>query len=101
MPPEVLQELDLAQGALGQDLLAEYIGDLLDSNTLVGLVVDSGARSSEGVVSLQDVPRISGRKLDRNSPDNTVGSLTQFLGNGVPLVHDEVLVEHLEGFTAL
>lgn len=40
--PEVLKELDLAQGALGQDLLAEDIGDLLDSDTLVGLVVHRG-----------------------------------------------------------
>ena len=38
----MLQELDLAQGALGQDLLAEDIGDLFDGDTLVGLVVDSG-----------------------------------------------------------
>lgn len=42
MSPEVLEELDLAQGSLGQDLFAENIGDLLDSDTLVGLVVYSG-----------------------------------------------------------
>jgi hypothetical protein len=41
--PEVLEQLDLAQGALGQDLLAEDIGDLLDGNALVRLVVDGGA----------------------------------------------------------
>lgn len=41
--PEVLQELDLAQGTLGQDLLAEDIGDLLDGDTFVGLVVHGGA----------------------------------------------------------
>ena len=35
----MLQELDLAQGALGQDLLAEDIGDLLDGDALVGLVI--------------------------------------------------------------
>jgi hypothetical protein len=40
---EMLQELDLAQGALGQDFLAEYIGDLLDGDTLVRLVVYGGA----------------------------------------------------------
>lgn len=45
--PEVLQELDLAQGALGQNLLAEHIGDLLDGNTLVGLVVHRGTRMGE------------------------------------------------------
>jgi hypothetical protein len=43
MASEVLEELDLTQGALGQDLLAEDIGDLLDGDTLVALVVDSGA----------------------------------------------------------
>jgi hypothetical protein len=36
---EVLQELDLAQGALGQDLLAEDICDLLDSYSLARLVI--------------------------------------------------------------
>lgn len=41
MASEVLQQLDLAQGALGQDLLAEDIGDLLDSDALAALVVDS------------------------------------------------------------
>lgn len=39
---EVLQELYLAQSPLGQDLLAENIGDLLDGDALVGLVVDGG-----------------------------------------------------------
>lgn len=43
MAPEVLQELDLAQGALGQDLLAEDIGDLLDGYAFIGLVVDRRA----------------------------------------------------------
>ena len=50
MAAEVLQELDLAQGALGQDLLAEHIGDLLDGDALVRLVVHGGA-VIEGVVS--------------------------------------------------
>ena len=39
----MLEKLDLAQGALGQDLLAEDIGNLLDGDTLLGLVVDGGA----------------------------------------------------------
>jgi hypothetical protein len=41
--PEVLEKLDLAQGALGQDLLAEHIGDLLDGDALVRLVVHGRA----------------------------------------------------------
>lgn len=40
MSSEVLQELDFAQGALGQDFLAKNIGDLLDGNTLLCLVID-------------------------------------------------------------
>jgi hypothetical protein len=36
---EVLQQLDLAQGALGQDLLAEDIGDLFDGHAFARLVV--------------------------------------------------------------
>lgn len=40
MAAEVLEQLDLAQGALGENLLAEDICDFLDGNTLVGLVID-------------------------------------------------------------
>lgn len=43
MAAEVLQQLDLAQGALGEDLLAEDIGNLFDGDALVGLSVDRGA----------------------------------------------------------
>jgi len=43
VPSEMLEKLDLAQGALGQDLLTEDIGNLLDGDTLLGLVVDGGA----------------------------------------------------------
>lgn len=37
--PKMLQELDLSQGSLGQDLLAEDIGDLLDGYSLACLMV--------------------------------------------------------------
>lgn len=50
MAPEVLQELDLAQGALGQNLFAKDIGDLLDGDAFVGLVVNGRA----DVVSVTD-----------------------------------------------
>jgi hypothetical protein len=43
MPAEVLQQLDLAQGALGEDLLAKDIGNLFDGDALVGLSVNRGA----------------------------------------------------------
>jgi hypothetical protein len=39
MAPEVLEKFDLAQGALGQNLLAKDIGNLLDGDAFVGLVV--------------------------------------------------------------
>jgi len=40
---KMLQELDLSQGPLGQDLLAEDIGNLLDCYSLACLVVRSRA----------------------------------------------------------
>lgn len=43
MTAEVLEELDLAQGSLGENLLAENIGDFLDSNALVRLGVHGSA----------------------------------------------------------
>lgn len=43
MAAEVLQQLDLAQSALGENLLAKDIGDLFDSDALVGLSVYRGA----------------------------------------------------------
>ena len=39
MATEVLQELDLTQSSLGENLLAEDIGDLLDSNTFLSLSI--------------------------------------------------------------
>lgn len=51
--PEMLQELDLAQSALGQNLLAEDIGDFLDGNTLVGLVVDRSTIQIHEAVSYE------------------------------------------------
>lgn len=38
----MLQQLDLTQGALGEDLLAEDICDLLDGYALASLVVRRG-----------------------------------------------------------
>jgi hypothetical protein len=43
MPAKVLQELDLAQGALGQDLFAKDIGDLLDGHAVVRQVIHGSA----------------------------------------------------------
>lgn len=52
---EVLEELDLAQGALGEDLLAKDIGDLFDGNALVGLVVHGGAARATLAISYRKV----------------------------------------------
>lgn len=100
MSSEVLEELDLAEGPLGQNLLAEDIGDFLYGNALAGLCVGSGtvgvARSAAGAERPGDrAPR------RRHSPNNSVCSLAQLLGDGVALVDDKVLVEDLEGFAAL
>jgi len=73
---EVLQQLDLSQRPLSQDLLAEDICDLLDSNTLACLVVG---------------------RCDHDA----VRSLTKLLGHSVALIDNEVLVEDLEHLTAL
>ena len=39
---EMLEQFDLPERPLGQDLLAEDIGHLFDSNALSGLVVGCG-----------------------------------------------------------
>ena len=74
---EVLQKLDLAQRALGENLLAEDIGDLLDGDALAGAIV---------VV---------------RRADDAVCALAQLFGDGVAFVNDEVLVEDLEHLAAL
>jgi hypothetical protein len=71
----MLQKLDLSQGTLRQNLLAEDIGNLLDGHALVGLVVRRGTY-------------------------NTIGTLTQLFRNSVSFVNDEVLVEDLEDLPA-
>ncbi len=55
---EVLEELDLAQGALGQDLLAEDIGDLLDGDAFAGLVIHGGTGAREEDNVSQDPQQI-------------------------------------------
>ena len=39
----MLEQLDFAQSALGEDLLAEDVGDLFDGDALAGLVVGGSA----------------------------------------------------------
>jgi hypothetical protein len=49
---EVLQKLDLSQGTLGQNLLAEDIGDLLDRNALIGLAIGRGTVETKSACAL-------------------------------------------------
>lgn len=108
MSPEVLQELDLAQSTLGQDLLAEDIGDLLDRDTLVCLVVyrcavtgNAPQRSANGPDVLLVDQRFGARAVAPDLPDDAVSTLTQLFCNGVTFIDDEVLIEDLEHFPAL
>ena len=75
MGSEVLQQLYLTQRPLCQNLLAEDISDLLDRNTLAGLVIGRRAHYP-------------------------VRALAQLFGDGVALVYNEVLVEDLEDLAA-
>jgi hypothetical protein len=67
MTSKVLQQLNLAQGALSQDLLAEDIRDLLDCNAFVGLGINGGTavaapvsavrgRCSDGEITYHTIP---------------------------------------------
>ena len=85
---KVLEQLDLAQGTLGEDLLAEDVGDLLDGHALARLVVGSRTGAESAFVMRRAVARVV--------PDNAVGTLSQLLGYIVALVDDELLVEHLQ-----
>lgn len=48
MSPEMLQQLDLAQSALGQNLFAKDVGDLLDSDTPVIRIMNGSAVRKRG-----------------------------------------------------
>jgi hypothetical protein len=87
----VLQQLDLAQRALCEDLLAEDIGDLLDGHAFAGLVV--GGRTVGTLSASRLRPAACGRVL----PDNAVRALAQLLGHVVALVNYKLLVEDLAG----
>ena len=89
----MLEQLDLSQGTLGQDLLAEDIGDLLDGDALSCRVVGRGAVWSISVLCCA-MQCSAARVLF--SPDNAVGALAQLLSHVVALVHNKLLVEDLE-----
>jgi hypothetical protein len=43
----MLEQLDLSQSALGEDLLAEDVGDFLDGDALASLGVGCGAKDKQ------------------------------------------------------
>ncbi len=92
---EVLQQLDLPQRALGQNLLAKNIGDLLDGNAFGGLHVGG---SAVGAVSLPPTQVEMARR--RGLPNDAVRTLTKLLGHIVAFVNYEFLVEDIEDLAA-
>jgi hypothetical protein len=84
---EVLQELDLAQRSLRKDLLAEHIGDLLDSYPLSSLAIGS---------STSTVSAMLWRIFSATIPDNAICALTQLFCDGVSVINNEILVEDFE-----
>lgn len=76
MSSEMLQQLYLTQSSLRENLLAEDISDFLDGDAFARLIV-------------------------RRRADDAISTLPKLFGDGVPLVDDEVLVEHLEDLSAL
>lgn len=69
---EVLEQLDLAQGALGQNLLAKNIGDLLDGYALVGLVVDGGTGRRGYRQQLRRGRRRQGKRVSSRSTEKVL-----------------------------
>ena len=73
MTAEVLEQLDLTESALGEDLLAEDIGHLLDGDTLAGLDVGSRAFncqhvSNEKLHPTSRIPTTRYRRLPDQAP---------------------------------
>jgi hypothetical protein len=117
---KVLKELDFTQRAFRKDLLAEYIGDLFDGNALVRFVVHSSAlgiivlarnrkpergREREGRTTARqgnDARDVTWRhNAAWHIPHDPVGALAQLLGDSVPLIDNELLVEDLEDLASL
>ena len=91
MSSEVLQQLDFAQGSLSEDFLAEDICHFLDCDSFSSLCVRGCAGALSVLLATPEMASV---------PDDTVCSLTKLFRDGVPLVNNEVLVEHLEDLAA-
>lgn len=93
---KMLQQLDLPQRPFRQNFLAEHIGDFLDGDPIVRLAIHG---SAVNVSSYQSTPEHS--DIGTNCvPNNTVSALPQLLVDCVPLVANELLIEHLEYLAA-
>lgn len=97
MSSEMLQQLYLSQRTLGQDLLAEDIGDLLDRNPFLSLRI----RSRTAISARQQMDPEKRSRNELSIPDNSISSLAKLLGHRVSLIDNEVLVEHLEHLSSL
>ena len=102
--PEVLQELDLPEGTFGENLLAEDIGHLLDGNAVSGRVVGGRAAIQNGPsasVRNDMLSMLAAPGSDCVLPNDPVCTLSKLLGDRVPVVDDEVLIEDFEILAAL
>lgn len=122
MATKVLQQFNLSQGSLGENLLAEDIGDFLDCYAFASLVVCCctaiapsvqahhsqllGLHRRQGTPSkhhrLLPVYATKGLRMESvDLPNNAVRALAQLFGHIVALVNDEILIEYLEDLSAL
>lgn len=106
MPTEVLQEFNLAQGALGENLFAKDIRHLFNGDPCVCLVVKGGTRREKrGAGKLLQSVMLGRGAIDaprvKSLPDDAIGTLAEFLGHGVSLIDDKVLVKRLEDLASL
>lgn len=60
MASEVLEQLDLSQSALGENLLAENVGDLLDGDALTSVSICRGADIVRTMSSIETIANAPG-----------------------------------------
>lgn len=109
MASKVLQELDLTQGSLRKDLLAEDIGDFFDGDPVAGQVVCGSTMFLLDAVSLAWCAK-DGRKgclgpqnlmqgyslRHKDLPYDTISALPKLLSYIITLIDDKILIEDLE-----
>ena len=98
MAAEMLQQLDFAQSALGEDLFAKDIGNLLYGNTFAGLVVHCGAVEGFPVSITARRGKVNKGMVWRRLPDDAVCALPEFFGHSIAVINNKILIEDLEHF---